>query len=81
MKQKKKHQFAHVDPEKTKSTNVESNDLVFAPEKEDRVPDFVYRDLVRTGIIIGAFVALIIALYVIQLKTNWLAPVLKIFGV
>lgn len=82
MKKTKKHQFAHVDPEKSPNlieVKTKSGDTYV--KKEDNIPNFVYRDLGRTTYIISIFLALLLALYLIQTKTDWLAPVLKIFGI
>jgi uncharacterized membrane protein len=80
MKKHKKHQFSHTDPEHLKVQKVEGDNVKTELDANDNVPKFVYRDLKRTGYIIGIFIALLIALYFVQTKTNWLAPVLKVFG-
>ena len=82
MKNTKKHSFAHVDPEQAKiPEEVTTRSGKVVTKKEDNIPKFVYRDLGRTTYIIGGFIALLVALYIVQIKTNWLAPVLHIFGI
>jgi hypothetical protein len=82
MKKAKKHQFSHVDPETVKKgEKITTKSSKTVEKKEDTIPTFVYRDLGRTTYIIAGFLVLLAALYLIQIKTNWLAPVLKFFGI
>ena len=82
MKNTKKHSFTHVDPEQineAEQITTKSGEVI--AKKDDNIPKFVYRDLGRTTYIIVGFLVLLAALYLIQIKTNGLAPVLKIFGI
>ena len=81
MKKTKKHVFSHVDPEKiAKIENNSKDGTAKEMVKTDNVPAFVYRDLKRTGMIISVFILSLVLLYGIQIKTSWLTPVLKKFG-
>ena len=81
MKKSKKHIFAHVDPENKPQKEVAKNGKEVRKKTDDNIPSFVYRDLGRTGYIIAAFLAILAAIFLIQQKTNWLNPVLKLFGI
>lgn len=85
MKKPKRHQFKYVDPEKTMNP-VEAGGQTLKSKhvvpvlRKSLVPDFVRHDLKRTLLTIGAFILILIVLYVIQTQTSLLKPVLKIFG-
>jgi hypothetical protein len=85
MKKTKKHHFKHTDPEiaAQAKTTKDGQKVTANPERsqKDMVPSFVYRDLKRTIIIITGFILALVTLYVIQIKTDWLTPVLKVFGI
>jgi hypothetical protein len=80
MQKHKKHQFSHTDPEQSKVQKVESEKVKPGLDINDKVPKFVYRDLKRTTYIVGGFIIVLGILYAVQVKTNWLEPVLKVFG-
>jgi uncharacterized membrane protein len=80
MKKSKRHTFYHADPEKIVPKNIAKENSSQVQE-EDRVPDFVYRDLKRTAVIVGLFILLVVVLYFVQIKTGLMSPVLKKFGI
>lgn len=77
MKKNIKHKFRHQDPEKVITSKKST------PMKEIKVSknlSYETADLKKTGILISIFVLSIILLYFVQIKTDLLRPVLKLFG-
>lgn len=83
MKTHKKHNFSHKDPEKT------NNDILNPTQtKQESKNDegknsefmLIRRDLKKTIIMVAIFFVITALLYIIQIKTDWLSPALKIFG-
>lgn len=81
MKKNAKHHFAHQDPEKIEiyapdntTSNKETQTIKKTPQ------GFLFRDLKKTTITIGIFIALLIVIFLIQNYTGLMKPVLKLFG-
>jgi len=82
MKTRKKHSFKYTDPEKKpiENTRKETKKKTIDKKPQQLVPDYVNRDLKRTLIIIGIFLAILVIIYIIQLKTEILNPIRQIFN-
>jgi hypothetical protein len=81
MKKIKKHNFSHVDPEKTvrvtpKSTGQKSVVEITKPDEYQ----LIKKDLLRTFITIGIFVLIVVGLFFVSQKTDLLKPILSKFG-
>jgi hypothetical protein len=79
MKKNIKHVFAHRDPESIKVAKINEKDEELESPINDEL-NVVRRDLRKTVITIIVFVAIILAFYFIQIKTDLLKPVLRLFG-
>ncbi len=82
MKTHKKHNFSHKDPEKTNSNinpvkTIEKSKNIKVKDSEFRL---IGHDLKKTIIMVIVFFLITALLYLIQIKTDWLSPALKIFG-
>lgn len=79
----KKHRFVHRDPEK-ELAEVKKDGIKIPkmPQKDTGgyTTKNISSDLKRTVITIGTFIAILIALYLIQTKTGLLNPLLRKFG-
>lgn len=80
MKKIKKHHFVHRDPELAKK----EDDPKKADDQKHKIRGLdslgiIKRDLKKTILVILAFVAAIGILYAVQIKTDLLAPILRLF--
>lgn len=79
MKKTKKHIFHHPDPEKVAQSKEVKTQSV-SPKAKNGTQSFIQRDLKKTILSITAFIALLAIIYLISIKTGYLKPVYKIFG-
>lgn len=88
MKKPKRHYFAHKDPEAASGQVQEPQEnehkkgetKVKKAVIDDPALFAIKKDLKKTGLSILLFLVLLLILFFVQLKTNILSPVLKLFG-
>jgi hypothetical protein len=81
MKKNIRHQFSHVDPETITIKKPETNGTkTLVKEKPAGEYSLIKKDLLRTFITIGIFIAVVLGLYLVEQKTGLLRPILSKFG-
>lgn len=77
MRNSKKHIFRYKDPELTKEPDKKN---ITEPTMYNDLPAFIKKDLRRVLFATSLFGLLIVAIYLVQTRTDILAPVLNFFG-